>query len=327
MNTDSLFLCLNFEGTKIPAKLNLLPAGDFVAGRDGRRWTKHDPEAIARLSNEYLPQHPIDENHATDLKASKGESAPAMGWFNNVRTEEDGSLWADVTWTARGKAALEAQEYRYISPVFEVDTSGEIVKILRAGLTNTPNIDLPALNSTQTGQAGNPAKETKMDKELSKALGLREDATENEAIAAVNALKTQVNSSRNVDLTAYAPRADLAQMEARAAQAEKQLAELNAAQLKEKAVAAVEKAVADRKIAPASKEAYLAMCATQEGLSNFSRIMESTPALIPAGASAAGGEPPAGGASTELNAEDESFCKAMGYSKEEWQKIKTGTAQ
>ena len=315
MNTDSLFLCLNAEAGKIPAKLNLLPAGDFVAGRDGRRWTKRNPEVIAQKSNEYLPQHPIDENHSTDLKASKGEAAPAMGWFTNIEAKEDGSIWADVSWTAKGKAALE------------VDTSGEIIKILRAGLTNTPNIDLPALNSTQTAPADNPAKETKMNKELCAALGLREDATENEAIAAVNALKTQLNSSRNVDLTAYAPRADLTQMEARAVQAEKQLAELNAAQLKEKAVAAVEKAVADRKIAPASKEAYLAMCATQEGLSNFSRIMESTPALIPAGASAAGGEPPAGGASTELNAEDESFCKAMGYTKEEWQKIKTGTAQ
>ena len=56
--------------------------------------------------------------------------------------------------------------------------------------------------------------------------------------------------------------------------------ELNAAQLKEKAVAVVEKAVADRKIAPASKDAYLAMCATQEGLSNFSKIMERTRAVI-----------------------------------------------
>ena len=119
-----------------------------------------------------------------------------------------------------------------------------------------------------------------MNKELCAALGLAENATENEAIAAVNALKTQLNSAKTVDLTAYAPRADLTQMEARAVQAEKQLAELNAAQLKEKAVAAVEKAVSDRKIAPASKDAYLAMCATQEGLSNFSKIMERSRALL-----------------------------------------------
>ena len=53
-----------------------------------------------------------------------------------------------------------------------------------------------------------------MNKELCAALGLAESATENEAIAAVAALKTQINSAKAVDLTAYAPRADLTQMEA-----------------------------------------------------------------------------------------------------------------
>ncbi|UTD02526.1 hypothetical protein HRI97_05350 [Treponema socranskii subsp. buccale] len=324
MDTDSLFLCLNFEGNKIPDKIQLLPAGEYVAGRDGRRWTKRSAEAIAQKSNEYLPQHIIDENHATDLKAPRGESAPAMGWFTNVRAEEDGSVWADAVWTSRGKTALENQEYRYISPVFECDASGEIIKIMRAALTNSPNLELQNLNSTQTAPADNPAKENVMKKEICAALGLPETATDNEVLAAITALKTQANSAQTVDLAAYAPRADLAQMEARAVQAEKTLAEMNAAQLKAKATAAVEKAVADRKIAPASKDAYLAMCATEEGLSNFTKIMESSPALIPGGASGASGTPPAAETQAELNAEEESFCKAMGYTKEEWLKIKGG---
>ena len=324
MDTDSLFLCLNFEGNKIPDKIQLLPAGEYVAGRDGRRWTKRSADAIAQKSNEYLPQHIIDENHATDLKAPRGESAPAMGWFTNVHAEEDGSVWADAVWTSRGKTALENQEYRYISPVFECDASGEIIKIMRAALTNSPNLELQNLNSTQTAPADNPAKENVMKKEICAALGLPETATDNEVLAAITALKTQANSAQTVDLAAYAPRADLAQMEARAVQAEKTLAEMNAAQLKAKAIAAVEKAVADRKIAPASKDAYLAMCATEEGLSNFTKIMESSPALIPAGTSGASGTPPAAETQAELNAEEESFCKAMGYTKEEWLKIKGG---
>lgn len=324
MDTDSLFLCLNFEGNKIPDKIQLLPAGEYVAGRDGRRWTKRSAESIAQKSNEYLPQHIIDENHATDLKAPRGESAPAMGWFTNVHAEEDGSVWADAVWTSRGKTALENQEYRYISPVFECDASGEIIKIMRAALTNSPNLELQNLNSTQTAPADNPAKENVMKKEICAALGLPETATDNEVLAAITALKTQANSAQTVDLAAYAPRADLAQMEARAVQAEKTLAEMNAAQLKAKATAAVEKAVADRKIAPASKDAYLAMCATEEGLSNFTKIMESSPALIPGGASGASGTPPAAETQAELNAEEESFCKAMGYTKEEWLKIKGG---
>ena len=324
MDTDSLFLCLNFEGNKIPDKIQLLPAGDYVAGRDGRRWTKRSAESIAQKSNEYLPQHIIDENHATDLRAPRGESAPAMGWFTNVRAEEDGSVWADAVWTARGKAALENQEYRYISPVFECDASGEIIKIMRAALTNSPNLELQNLNSTQTGQAENPAKENTVKKEICAALGLSENATDNEVLAAITALKTQANSAQTVDLAAYAPRADLTQMEQRAVTAEKALAEMNAAQLKAKATAAVEKAVTDRKIAPASKDAYLAMCATEEGLSNFTKIMESSPALIPAGTSGASGTPPAAETQAELNAEEESFCKAMGYTREEWLKIKGG---
>ena len=324
MDTDSLFLCLNFEGNKIPDKIQLLPAGEYVAGRDGRRWTKRSAESIAQKSNEYLPQHIIDENHATDLKAPRGESAPAMGWFTNVRAEEDGSVWADAVWTSRGKTALENQEYRYISPVFECDASGEIIKIMRAALTNSPNLELQNLNSTQTGQAENPAKENTVKKEICAALGLSENATDNEVLAAITALKTQANSAQTVDLAAYAPRADLTQMEQRAVTAEKVLAEMNAAQLKAKATAAVEKAVADRKIAPASKDAYLAMCATEGGLSNFAKIMESSPALIPAGASAAAGTPPAAETQAELNAEEESICKAMGYTREEWLKIKGG---
>lgn len=323
MFTDSLFLCLNSESGKVPVTIPLIPAGDYVIGRDGRRWTKHNIEAIVLRSNNDLPQHIIDENHSTDLKAPKGESSPAMGWFSNIHVREDGSVWADAVWTDRGKTALENQEYRYISPVFKVGTDGEIEQILRAALTNSPNLELPALNSTRAEPADNPAKEKKMNKEICTALGLSETATENEVLASINALKTQANSAKPVDLTAYAPRADLAQMEQRAVAAETALQERNAQDLKNKATAAVEKAVADCKIAPASKEAYIAMCATEEGLLNFTKIMESTPAIIPSGTSVPQGNPPATG-EVELNAEDETFCKAMGYSKEEWAKIKGG---
>lgn len=321
MNTDSLFFCLNAEKGKLPEKLQLLPAGDYVLGRDGRRWIKRDANLIAKKSNEYLPQHIIDENHATDLKAPRGESSPAMGWFSNIRVENNDELWADVIWTERGKAVLENKEYKYISPVFEMDANGEITKILRAALTNSPNLELPALNSKQAEPADNQVKyeELEMDKEICMSLGLPETASKNDVIQAIGALKTQTNS---VDLAAYAPRADLAQMEQRAVSAEKQLAELNAAQLKAKAVVAVEKAISDRKIAPASKEAYLSMCATEEGLSNFKKIMETSPAIIPEGKSVKG-EPPETD-KLELNAEDEALCKAFGYTKEEWLKIKGG---
>ncbi len=323
MKTDSLFLCLNAEGNTAPAKIPLLPAGEFISGRDGRRWTKRDAESIAKKSNEYLPYHPVDENHSTDYKGAYGDSSPALGWFSSIHAEADGSIWANVEWTAKGRAALEAREYRYISPVFETDESGEIVKILRAALTNSPNLELPNLNhQQQTAPAENPAKEKNMNKEICAALGLPETAVENDVLAAISKLKTQANSAQSVDLAAYAPRADLNQMEERAVEAEKKLTELNAAALKTRADAAVQKAITDRKIAPASKDAYLAMCSTEEGLKSFETAMNATPGIIPAGPSGAAGTPPAASGTVELNAEEAALCKAAGYTQEEWKELK-----
>lgn len=330
-HTDSLFLCLNAENGKAPKKIKLLPADEFIIGRDGRRWTKRDVDSIVKKSNEYLPHHPIDENHAIDLKAYRGESAPAMGWFGKLYAEADGSVWANIEeWTGRGKDALEKKEYRYISPVFETSESGEIIKIMRAALTNSPNLELPNLNNeennqiqeTKPEQAGKPAQEEFMNKELCAALGLPETATENDVLAAISKLKTQANSTKTVDLSAYAPRADLNQMETRAVEAETKLAKLNAEALKEKATVAVEKAISDRKIAPASKDAYLHMCSSQEGLANFQKIMETTPPIISADQSGAAGTPPESTNTTELNAEELEVCKAAGYTVEEYKKLK-----
>ena len=169
-----------------------------------------------------------------------------------------------------------------------------------------------------------------MDKALLAALGLPETATITEALAAVQALNAtkakadvQTDTSK-VDLTAYAPRADLNAMEARATTAEKQLAELNAAQLKKDAEAAVDEAIKNRKIAPASKAEYLALCATAAGLESFKKIAAATPAIIGEGNQAPEGTPPAGGSGVALNAEEAAVARAMGYTVEEYQKLKEG---
>jgi len=169
-----------------------------------------------------------------------------------------------------------------------------------------------------------------MNKELLAALGLPDTATEAEALAAaksLNAAKTaasaQTDTSR-VDLTAYAPRADLNAMEARALTAEKQLAGLNAAQLKKDAEAAVDEAIKNRKFAPASRAEYLALCSTKEGFESFKKIAAATPVIISTDPQAPEGTPPAAGSGTALNAEEASVAKAMGYSEEEFKKLKEG---
>jgi phage I-like protein len=203
---------------------------------------------------------------------------------------------------------------------------GEINCVLRAALTNSPNLNLPALNSERLE---NMNTEVSMNKELLAALGLPETATEADALVAVKSLNAAKSApvpqtdKTPVDLTAYAPRADLNAMEARAAAAEKQLAELNAAQLKKEAEAAVDEAIKNRKFAPASKAEYLALCATKEGLESFKKIVAATPPIVGEGTQAPEGTPPAG-SGTALNAEEAQVAKAMGYTAEEFQKLKEG---
>ena len=324
--TGSLFLSLNFENGALPSAIELIPAGELIQGRDGRKWKNGNPQQVALNSMARLPRLVIDENHATDLSAPKGGASPAMGWMTNLRAGKGGSVWADVEWTKRGAEAVLNKEYSFISPVFLHDDRNEITVVLRAGLTNSPNLQLPALNSEEPE---NNHKEMLMDhKALCAALGLPETATEAEALAAVKALnaakpaQAQTDTSR-ADLAVYAPRADLNAMEARAVAAEKQLAELNAAQLKREAETAVDEAIKNRKIAPVSRAEYLALCATKEGLETFKKIAASSPVIISTESQAPEGAPPAaGGGGTALNAEDEAVRKAMGYSVEEYLKFK-----
>ena len=320
--TDSLFLCLNAGNGTVPTRIQILPAGKKIKGVDGREWTLSDPAALcARMNSSSSVTTKngcvIDENHSTDLSAPKGGEAPAFGWFKNFGVEADGSIWADVEWNARGQKAVSEKEYRYISPVFTRDKDGNITEILRAALTNNPNLDNPALNSAQE-----TAEEKNMEKELCAALGIPETATVQDALAAIAQLRTELNSaqSKTVDLAAYAPRADLAAMQQRAETAEKRLAELNAASLKEKATAAVEQAVKDGKIAPASRDVYMELCATQDGLSQFEKIMAVSPSIT--GGTQVPDKAPAAGESVELNAAEKEFASSMGYTEEEWQKIK-----
>lgn len=319
--TESLFLCLNAE-SGVPGRIQILPAGKEIRGVDGRHWKNENPAALcAKMNSSGLVTVKngcvIDENHSTDLSAPKGGTSPAFGWFRNFTVEADGSIWADVEWNARGQKAVAEKEYKYISPVFTRDKDGNITEILRAALTNNPNLDNPALNSSQ-----DTAEEKNMEKELCAALGLPETATMADGLEAINRLKTELNGAKNkvVDLASYAPRADLAAAQQRAERAEKELAEMNAASLKAKAIAAVEQAAKDGKIAPASKAEYLELCASEDGLAKFEKIMAVTPSIT--GGTQVPDKAPESNEPVELNAAEKEWASSMGYTEEHWKEIK-----
>jgi phage I-like protein len=335
----SLFLSLNLNaaGGVLPNRIQVVPAGTTIIGRDGRVWKNTHPQAVVHNSTTRLGMLPIDENHATDLAAPKGGAAPALGWMKNLGTDAQGAIWAEVEWTDRGREALGKKEYRYISPVFTSSAGGEITAILRAALTNNPNLSLPALNSSEL--PGNPAQEKPMQNILA-ALGLAETATEQEAIALIQAMRAQLAAMSattkptvplvalaaaeqpppRIDLAVYAPRTDLNAMEARAVAAERELTTMKVAQFKGAVEAVVDQAIRDRKIAPASKGEYIHLCSTQEALETFKKVIGVTPPLISSEAQVPAGVPQ--GEAVSLNAAEEAVARAAGYTLEEWRQLK-----
>jgi phage I-like protein len=193
-------------------EIQLLPAGEFTA-LDGRphdvaSWKFDADQAqqwIAALRQRRTP-FVIDYEHQTLQTADNGKPAPAAGWFTAAGLEiRNGELWAtDVEWTAAAKAAIEANEYRFISPVFKYDkSSGVITGLVNAALTNSPAIDgMEQVLRAAANQFANH-QETDVDpKELRKALGLSEDASDQDVLAACAQLVSERDELKtgNADL-------------------------------------------------------------------------------------------------------------------------------
>lgn len=176
----ALCAAISIDGTdSVPEWLHLLPAG-AVRTNDGRGPYSAPADAAALMAASLAAaggKLVLDENHATDLAAPKGGSAPARAWIVELQQRDNG-IWGRVEWTPKGRALMAEGEYRGISPVIAHKRDGTITAILRASLTNTPNLQgLTALHH----------QETTMDfrKMLIEALGLDSEADDAAIAAAI----------------------------------------------------------------------------------------------------------------------------------------------
>lgn len=170
----------------VPEWVHLVPAGTF-SGVDGRGpYRAPDLNALATAS--MAPGRlVIDENHATDLAAPRGESAPARGWIIEMQARADG-LWGRVEWTPSGRTLVAERAYRGISPALALDAKDKatVRAVLRASLVNQPNLPLATLHSQQ---------EHSVDLvKLRTALGLAETADEAAILAAAETARTAVTT-------------------------------------------------------------------------------------------------------------------------------------
>lgn len=139
-------------GNTPPDWIHLLPAGTFPAVGGSKTLRVADPQAVIAASMK-SGKLVLDENHSTDLAAPRGKASPAMGWLEKLESRQDG-IWGQVRWTKRGRTAMEDHAYRAISPVLVSDPDGTVTQILRAALTNNPDLSLQTLHSRTTEQEG-----------------------------------------------------------------------------------------------------------------------------------------------------------------------------
>jgi phage I-like protein len=273
----------------VPERIHLIPAGIFT-GRDGRGpYRIADMAALIAASQGDAPLI-IDEGHATDIGEA---SAPAFGRITALEGDETG-LWGAVTWNKRGAASLQEREYWGISPVFEHDANGTVLRLLRASLTNIPNLRLAALNSQQEPDMNLLDQlravlglDAKADEAAvvahATALAARDKAATETHTALCAALKLDAKAEPAAVLTALqsiqtAPQVD-ATLKASHDQLKAEVEELKAQAMAAKATAAVDTAIQSRKAAPAERE-HLLKQFNAMGEEAFKAAMASRPELV-----------------------------------------------
>lgn len=185
---------------KVRREFLALPFGNPFYGRDGRGpWILRDKahaEQVIAASKSHLGgcEMMVDYDHQSALAAVEGVGgrAAASGWVKQLSAGDDG-IHVTVEWTPAAEAALAAREYRYVSPNFRVSKdTREVTRLVNIGLTNSPNLELPALAAQDPNPSLKKDSEMKMIPlaSLVAALALGAAATEAEVLAAIGSLKT-----------------------------------------------------------------------------------------------------------------------------------------
>jgi phage I-like protein len=312
-----------------PEWIELLPAGVFY-GRDGRGPFRLDDPTAVIASTTALQMNaglPIDYDHATDFGAPEGRPAPAAGWIRELEVR-GGAVWGRVEWTARAQSSIVAREYRYVSPVFQFDPKdGVVTRLLRAGLTNNPNLHLTAIAASRTAAAHNQTKDEQMEfptQELRELLNLDGDATVADVVAKVRELRAAGDAAASQSTSTHAH--DPAHYVA-IAEFERALTELNALKAdraRERAAHTVENAIRAGKIVPAQREWAIAYCAADAR--GFNAFAAKQPSILGENLGLSAQPPADRRADIGLNAAELAICAQLGLKHSEFVRRKRGRA-
>lgn len=316
----------------------LIPAGSFDAPRGslaGQGPWRLDAAGAARIIAQAAARSTdiaVDYEHQILLAEKNGQPAPASGWIDRTSLQwlEGGyepGLYGAVRWTPRAQQHVDAEEYRYLSPVFSYrPDTGEVLDILHVALTNTPGIDT-AIVAAATRQLFQPSEEeisvNELLKKLLTALGLPDTTSEGDALAGVAALKTkaveldtQIAALRTAapDPAQFVPVAVVRDMQT-------QLAALTARMTDGEVSDLVASAIDAGKLLPAQKN-----WATDLGKKDIAALrayVETAPQVAALGGMQSRGITPVGTGQTQSDA-DIAVCTALGLTPEQFAAGKIG---
>lgn len=329
-----------------PALVKLIPEGAFrsVDGRpanmtEGR---VHDWQMLAHYAPLVIQAFAsrrtdmlVDYEHQTLTAKDSGTPAPASGWITHLEwldgasAPEGPGLYGHVRWTQRARAAIEAGEYRYLSPVFTFDPdTGVVLDLLTVGLVNRPGLSadvLPPLVALAQKFSNPQSPETPPMKLLLAALGLSAAASEEAALSSLTALQGQVTALNSQVATLQANQFDPIKhipLDEHKKVAD-QLAVLSQAQAKTEHDALMTAALADARILPANEAYWRAQ--PLAALQAF--LKDAQPLAAALGSTQTGGKQPAGaGKTATLSAEEQAVCAQLGLSPEDYLKNKAPAA-
>ena len=318
---------------EVPEWIHLLPSGPTITTIDGRGpYSVVNPVAVVQASLHGVSRLPIDENHAIDIAAPRGEASPARGHIVELAARDDG-IWGRVEWTRAGRELIADRAYGGISPVIIHDRAKKVLSIARASLVNRPNLrGLTALHQEET---------MSLEQRLAELLGMGADATEDALIERITSLHAQaatpaeeltalqsqvseigvalgVTASADADAVLAAARAArtgqgdaITALQSELASVGNQLQELREATARERATAFVDAAIQDGRVSVKPlRDHYIAM--HMQDPARVEKEIAAMPSL-----KAGGGVPPQHQVSLHMQQPADIVARARVYQKKQ----------
>lgn len=182
-------LGVDLGSDKLPEWYCLFPEGENEVEGAGKYLVDHKAFDLVKAQ---LDRRAVDIVFDYEHQTVSDGKAPAAGWCRDWRYTDGVGIEARVRWTLDAEEHLKKGEYRYHSPVFYVRKSDRrLFGVHSMALTNAPKTNnLKPLLAKLGAQID---KEGDMDllKRMIAKLGLNEDATEDDVMAALAELKNK----------------------------------------------------------------------------------------------------------------------------------------